>query len=812
MVEPIDTAHQRFVELREEVASYLDSVNTEADARLKIIDRVFTEVLLWPYVQILAEDSTPAGFADYSFNVNDRSRLIVEAKRDSRSLGCEARHARRGYKLNGGLFNVEAAKEGISQAIRYCGEKNAELACVTNGREWIIFRGNRLGDGMDTRDGSAFVYANLVTIEENFEHFYNLLSFEAAKSISYRPYFQEAEGQPIRMSVFHNALRPQGTAKFLPSGDLSGDVDKVMATFFQRLTGDEDSDLIKACFVATNESRYADTQLARIADNLATKIKDIDSEHAEGLSKLVKRITDTRRHEFVVLVGTKGAGKSTFVTRFFDDVLPKSTAQQCVVLKIDLADSPGDVSNVVPWLDQAFLTEAERQLFPDGPPSFNDLTGMFYDDYTRLKQGPWAQQYAADHQQFLIKFGEWLEDKRNSKANEYFEGLLRHVVTNRKMVPVVIFDNTDHFAIEFQQQVYQYARSLFERVLCLVLLPITDRTSWQLAKHGALQSFEHEAFFLPTPPTEQVIKKRIEFLESRIDATRERPEDRYFVAQGISLSIPDLTAFTRTLQTIFLQTSDISQWIGDLANHDIRRTLTLARQFVGSPHLGVGDLLKAYIARSAVEVNQIYAQRALIRGHYDVYPTGQQDFVQNLYCLNSDLETTPLLGVRILQLLADVPVTEHHGALIEVDRIGTYCAGMNVEIRATQLWLNALLKAGLIISYDPSMDDIEDAGQVEISPAGKHHLLWAKGEFEYVSAMAQATPLLDESVFRTLEADVRSQRWRMLASHFIGYLLQEDKMYCSTPDHQGYQSQLRVAAGLDAVRDRLERPRARSRY
>jgi predicted type IV restriction endonuclease len=149
-VEPIDAAHQAFRSLKREVSGYIGSVETEADTRLKVIDRMLLGVLLWPYDQVQTEPATPSGFADYACRVQNRTRLILEAKRDGRPLGLQGRQSGRAYKLSGGVFNADAAREGITQAIRYCGEKNAELACVTNGQEWIVFRGNRVGDGTDT--------------------------------------------------------------------------------------------------------------------------------------------------------------------------------------------------------------------------------------------------------------------------------------------------------------------------------------------------------------------------------------------------------------------------------------------------------------------------------------------------------------------------------------------------------------------------------------------------------------------------------------------------------------------------------------
>lgn len=75
-------------------------------------------------------------------------------------------------------------------------------------------------------------------------------------------------------------------------------------------------------------------------------------------------------------------------------------------------------------------------------------------------------------------------------------------------------------------------------------------------------------------------------------------------------------------------------------------------------------------------------ERALIRLHYDIYSVAQHDFVQNLFALNEDLLTTPLLGLRLLQLLNDVPEREHEGGVIDVSEILAYFSGMNIEDRA----------------------------------------------------------------------------------------------------------------------------------
>jgi hypothetical protein len=75
--------------------------------------------------------------------------VVVEAKKDAITFELGNRQSGRAYKLNGPAFNA-AAKAAIEQAIVYSAFKNCELACATNGAEWIVFRANRLGDGQDT--------------------------------------------------------------------------------------------------------------------------------------------------------------------------------------------------------------------------------------------------------------------------------------------------------------------------------------------------------------------------------------------------------------------------------------------------------------------------------------------------------------------------------------------------------------------------------------------------------------------------------------------------------------------------------------
>lgn len=115
-----------------------------------------------------------------------------------------------------------------------------------------------------------------------------------------------------------------------------------------------------------------------------------------------------------------------------------------------------------------------------------------------------------------------------------------------------------------------------------------------------------------------------------------------------------------------------------------------------------------------------------------------------------------------------------------------------------------MLKTGLILDYDPTINDIESSRQLELSPAGRQHLYWASGNYEYINSMMEVTPLLSEPVFAELTSDARTNmEWHKRTGKFVQYLLDEDSVYCLLPQHDAYQSQRKLRASLEALSSRL---------
>lgn len=800
----VEVAHQKFKVVVAEWSAA--KVAGPTDIVKGLIKRILAEVLEWRPAELTDCKTPSAPYECIRLTIEGASRAAVIIQKTP--LGLKDRNTDRPYRLDGPVLTASESAEGIKQACMVCGIKNTELAALTNGEEWIVFRGSRIGDGKDTMEGQAFLFPTLQAIQDTFKLFYDLLSRNPIVELRYRAHFQEAEGQPIRARAFSRPLRETNQLRPFEPTPLAADLDRVMESFFQRIAGDKDPEMLLQCFIVTKESKIAENQIARISEDLVGRIRSLDTASAEDLSEIIHKVQVTQRREFVLLIGTKGAGKTTFIERFFKHVLPPEIRAECIDITVDMVNCPGSESQVVEWLDDTLLKATEEALFKDKAPTYEEIQGMFFDEYRRWCTGAFRHLYETDKTAFKTEFGRHIEKRREDRPHEYICRLMRNIVASRRKAPCIVFDNADHFSIAIQEKVFQYARSIYESEVCIVIMPITDKTSWQLSRQGALQSFETISLFLPTPSPKTVLERRIKYLEEKVSPENEEKGRGYFLSWGIRLDLEHLKAFAHCLQHVFLETGRASDWVGNLSNLDIRLSLQLTREIMSSPYLRVDELLKAYIAKSTTAIPIYDIQRAIIRRNYNFYPVGNHTYVQNIFCLRTEIGTSPLLGLRILTALRDAlhKETEGQEAFVEVSQIYDYFQSMMVERRVVSLWLDAMLRTGLCLSYDPTQTTTEGVQKVELSPSGRQHLIWGCTDESYISSMMEVTPIQHQPTYEKLREvpwDNKNLERLEKTDIFIQYIIEEDSDYARIPTHEAFNGQRRLVKNLIRIGHRV---------
>lgn len=797
----IDLAKERFDNLHQELVQNEVPLETEQDARLHIIDRILIEVLGWDRQGIRTEPHIESGYIDYLLSIGGRNRLVVEAKRISKLL-IDTRQPRMAWYKVGGPA-LQSATEGLEQAKRYCADTAVLFSALTTGFEWIGFWAVRT-DGIPPKEGKAVVFPSFEAIQQNFAIFYDLFSPEGMIANLYQVHVHEAEGLQVSQNEILEAVTDLSERRLLQKASLLRDLENIYRNFFSTISG-EDPDMLAKCFVESKESRAADESLEKITGNLLNRIDIVNSQEGEQLQDEIRSAIEFQKGEFILIIGNKGAGKSTFIDRFFRLVLDKKLRDSCLVLRIDLANSDGNQATISEWLIDKLKIELEMSLFKDGCATYDDLQGVFFSDYKRWSNGVYKPLYQRDKDAFKEKFGELIADLIVNQPQDYVKKLLKSSISSRKLMPCIVFDNTDHFPQSFQESVFQFAQSIYRECFSFIICPITDRTVWQLSKSGPLQSYDHRDFYLPVPSTKEVLTKRVEFIKLK---AQEDPEisKEYFTKKGIRLSIPDVTAFALSVEDIFINEDYVGRMVGWLANFDIRRGLQIAQRIITSPILDISELVKAYAIGQRFRPQRLSIKKALLLGDYNHFYQQDSSFVVNLFEVGSNAVTSPLLRLSILRLLIDVysETLESEKVYRSVEDILNYFEPTTVSRIIVKENLKTLLNYRLIEPYDPTDTSIYESQRVKITHCGRIHYEFVTDDREggYMSEMALMTPVISqEYILKIRDLLIKNEKlsgqdWRKIIKWFVEYCLDQDNIYISLPRISSYESQHTLRATL----------------
>ncbi|MGU3454352.1 MULTISPECIES: ATP-binding protein [unclassified Methylobacterium] len=814
-----DSAFERLKALEANIRSALAEGPNESDTRLKALDRILFEVLGWKHEAVFTEPPTESGYIDYLLTVGERrNALIIEAKKAG--LLTPATKADRVTVVSLAGPVVKPLLAGMRQALGYAGEKGAPMAVVTDGETWLFFKGTRT-DGRPPLECRGILFPNLNSVIEDFGLFAELLGPLAVVERRHLSHLDEAEGRKVGDAEQHFYVFPPSEARMRTRDPLAHDASLLFSQFFSRLSDDQDREMLRDCFVETGESRKADLELQKIIQKVLNNISAISTGSGGALQAELERAMVSGRSETVLLIGNKGSGKSTFVDRFFDQILPLSVRERCVVARVDLAEYHGDPERIVSWAILQLRDRLETGVCANDPPTYDDLQGIFFKEYKRWTTGARKPLYERDKDEFKIQFGEHMENRRETQPDTYVRLLLDWAARGHGKLPCLIFDNTDQFPVEVQDAVYQLAHSLESAAPVFNIVPITDRTVWRLSKAGALQSYASKSFYLPVPEAKEIISRRVAFLKGKLKAEPKAAKS-YFSRKGFQVEVNNLQMLAEAVEKVFVENDYVSGLIGRLGNFDIRRMLKLAERIFLSPEVKIDEIIKSKFGGPSVTTDRFRTHRALVKGEYDRFTETENEFISNVFETNPQRPGSPMLAFYILWVLRQRLNTNRDDSIEAahwlVADLCDYFEGCGVAQELVLHAIRRLYDRRLIEALDPNLKQVGMADKITIKESGIAHIELVLSSTVYVEQMGLTTGINDISVRDDLRRRVQAASFIELRDVFLRYVLKMDAARITIPSTPAY-SQLvearRHVKGLSATerppRRRFERNAAPGR-
>jgi GTPase SAR1 family protein len=621
----------------------------EAATRLKVIDRVLRQVLGWSEDDIdpeehVSEDGKTT-YSDYILRTANTA-LVIEAKKAGADFTTPP--GRRREKLSQQFLSGELGK-AIVQARDYARKLGIDFAIATNGSIWAIFPAQR-HDQVTFHESSAIVFWSLEDfLKDNYQEFVDLLARDSVISGS------------LEVALFGraaNQLADRKLRNYFTPGGRSGRTnpvypvieDAIVLAFSDNVTTLSDEHLDRS-YVATPETIRFDSKIRmtvakrqQVTNQAVLRaLKDKDAKH---LDQKLQAAVSGRKPLALLLLGTVGAGKTTFLQylrriRLREMFEPKADKAYPHWVNIDFLETyPGGTASDYIYSElfdyikrEPFLSDFERC-----------IRHAYAEEIQSLKSGPLFllnkdQEKLDEHITELI-FNDY-------KAKQpYVDKIITYATRNAPFFLVI--DNVDQIEDEsVQSRLFTEALSVARHLSINLVLCLRQSTYVQHRNSPGINAFDFEIAQIDPPRIASVLSKRFTLAKSILEGTR----GEFIAENGARVKVENAAEIIDLVQGSVLGT-EIGRLIEVLATEDVRLALRMTREFLERGYTSPGRAIQLHKRTGTYVLPRHEAFRAILLGTNPVY---NEDFsaLGNPFDSKLSIQQAQLLRLFVLTAIVN---------------------------------------------------------------------------------------------------------------------------------------------------------------
>lgn len=525
---------------------------------------------------------------------------------------------------------------------------------------------------------------------------------------------------------------------------------------------EQEKEIIKYAYVTSNEVTNYGSTLEMYLKN-RTRIpgaSDVEKivtgkSTASGISEEVSRFTQNPSFfgKVQLIIGSVGAGKSTFVRRFYETLLSARIKEKTMWSFLDFNFMPSDESNVRKWVAEKFID------------SFATLNGIDIYDYDliekilnkeikQFERGTARLYKEKDPAAYAREMAAHI-DKYAKDPIKLSECLARAFSGERGFGIVAVFDNVDRRDRDDQLRVFEAAQWFKNLTRSLVIVNLRDSTFEAHKDQPPLDAFVNAVNFYISPPRfAHVIRKRLELVLDRIptDAATRLEFDTEKGAR-VSYSESDIRGYLLNIYNAIFEKRGVKNAaaIEMLMARNVRRALAMFRDLIISPHMLPSEMAATMLDSRVTSIQPYQIVRALMRTRYRYYH-GKSGYVQNVLTANvHHNRPSNFLKSDILEFLI-----KYRREKVDFSVEG-YCFVETVVKHLTSIGydesdgldaIRKLVEAELIEPESLIVSEIELSEPVRVNAAGYIHMRFFVNEPEYIIGITPDCAFANERLTR----------------------------------------------------------------
>ncbi|EOB3677370.1 type I restriction endonuclease [Vibrio vulnificus] len=457
--------------------------------------------------------------------------------------------------------------------------------------------------------------------------------------------------------------------------------------------------------------------------------------------EIINKLKDSSAidRQVMLLIGSVGSGKSTFIDHLFYKSLDKELMDSVTPIRIDMNTAPLSVNEIYSWVRGKIIEGCRNHLPEIDFDTKESLEKLYASEINKIKKGElsYFEENSSEWRQCLYRETKKLRDNEELTTHAY----IRFCCAERGKTLIVTLDNCDKKDVSEQLLMFQVSQWLQATYRCLVILPLRDETYDNYRNQPPLDTALKDLVFRIEPPLlQQVLVSRVKLslkeLKSDSAGTLE-----YSLPNGYRVEYPKSERayyLTSILSSIFEYNNFVRNIIVGLSGRNIRRALEIFIELCNSAYLDEAEILKIRQSEGKHKLAFHKIVTILLRLNKRYYD-GDSAYIKNIFDradesgqINSFSRYLILSWLHENQSKSFSSIKGYHPVAKVIEAVSE--VGISRESALSDI--KYLIDGDCIVTEDFKKNEIELNTLVKITPSGDVHLQLASN-ITYLSAIAE---------------------------------------------------------------------------
>lgn len=794
----IDEARIEFDKIKVNINNFISEDNNESDTRSKIIDNYLINILGWTEKDIKREGHIDSGYFDYKISCPAIS-FVIEAKRNFKEFILPSAHHKVKIKTI-----LKENNDVISQIRNYCGDIGLQYGIITNGKQFIIAKFFN-SDGNDWKENVCLIFHSLEDIENRFVEFYdNTSKFSLISNGGFKYDYLPAENEA--KTILSTLIQRD---KEIDRNNLSAQISPTIDRFFGEIFSSEQEDdleFIKECFVENKESKKNRDEIERLfadkAPLMANVVKAVNTNSI--LQQITVEICDDEINiknptppKPIIIIGTKGAGKTTFINHLFrtkDDEF----SENHLTIYIDFREfyetynsfEPNNISKEIyeKLKDKYSILELH---------SLKILKRIYQKEIKQNNESLWL--YAQNKQETYDKL---LSDFLTEKLiyySKHLEHLNNYLIKERRKRIIVIIDNADQYSIAIQEKIFLYSHSLSRNSNCGIIFSLREGYYYKWRNKPPFDAYESNVYHITAPKYSEVLLRRINYTLEHLNQLQGTTSSVTRKGLKIEMSNQSVIEFLSGLKDSLFsnKNSELIDYLSFTTYPNIREGLRVFKQFLTSGHTDVSSYILREVYKEVDRTNkQIIPIHEFIKSlglQNKLYYNSEFSIIINIFIPPKDTNDHFINYFILKKFFDNYESKGNANKYLSFPDVITFFKELGYRTNVIISSIEKMIEFELIESdefiSDIELSNLETNIDLGISSKGFYYFKELITRFHYLDLILQDTPIFSQEHFEKIKAvfplsdvnGIRNLSDRVeTVKAFINYLSDEENKQASS--------------------------------